>query len=405
VNRSGALRYFATIKNGTTPASGEPSYWDGDVAWATPDDLGRLTGSYIVETKRMVTQLAVAENNLNLVPVDTVLMSTRAPIGHIAIAARPLTFNQGCRALIPYANTWGPYLLYLLKSRVPELNASANGTTFVELSRDELAAVRITLPTLEAQKRIAAFLDEKTAQIDALIARKQALLARLSEKRQAIITQAVTKGLNPAAPMKESGINWLGQIPEHWDVKRLNSFCGFQSGKAHEPFIDPEGEYVCVNARFISTDGVTEKRCTENLCPTVPGDILMVMSDLPNGRALARTFLVDDRDAYAVNQRVCRIRLQRGEPRYFSYQLNRHPQLMSHDDGNEQTHLPNVAFKQILLLEPSLQEQENIADYLDDQRTRLDAIVAKAGESVAGLQEYRSALITSAVIGQIESLR
>ena len=77
------------------------------------------------------------------------------------------------------------------------------------------------LPAIDIQRRIAAFLDEKLAQIDGLIARKQALLERLAEKRQAIITQAVTKGLNPAAPMKDSGIDWLGQIPAHWDVKRL----------------------------------------------------------------------------------------------------------------------------------------------------------------------------------------
>ncbi|MEA3539706.1 MAG: restriction endonuclease subunit S, partial [Pseudomonadota bacterium] len=89
------------------------------------------------------------------------------------------------------------------------------------LSTDNLKPLPIPFPPPETQKRIAAFLDEKTAQIDGLIARKQALLARLAEKRQAIITQAVTKGLNPAAPMKDSGIDWLGQIPAHWEVMPL----------------------------------------------------------------------------------------------------------------------------------------------------------------------------------------
>jgi type I restriction enzyme S subunit len=218
---TGALRYFTTIKNGSTPASGEPAYWDGDTAWATPDDLGRLNSNRISETKRTITPLAVAENHLNVVPAETVLMSTRAPIGHMAIAAVPMAFNRGCRALIPNERTFGPYLLYLLKSRVPELNASANGTTFVELSRDDLASVRIALPSLETQKRIATFLDAKTARIDELIAKKEALLDQLAENRRAIITQAVTKGLNPAAPMKDSGIDWLGQIPAHWSVIRL----------------------------------------------------------------------------------------------------------------------------------------------------------------------------------------
>lgn len=280
-----------------------------------------------------------------------------------------------------------------------------NVATIAHFTAEKVKASPLSFPALDTQRAIVSFLDTKTAQIDALIARKRELLARLAEKRQAIITQAVTKGLDPAAPMEDSGIVWFGDIPAHWDVKRLNSFCDFQSGKAHEPFIDPEGDYVCVNARFISTNGLAEKRCTENLCHATPNDILMVMSDLPNGRALARTFLVDDRDEYAVNQRVCRIRPQRGHPPYFSYQLNRNPQLMRHDDGNEQTHLPNAAFKQLLLLEPPLAEQQEIATYLESKRERIDTLHARVGQSIVRLQEYRAALIIEAVTGQIAGLK
>jgi restriction endonuclease S subunit len=234
--RAGSLRHFTIIKNGTTPASGEASYWDGDIAWATPDDLGQVKSAHIAQTKRSVTRLAVTETNLNVVPSGTVLMSTRAPVGHMAIASIPMAFNQGCRGLIAREGTWPPYLLYVLQSRVPELNATANGTTFVALSRDDLASVRISLPSIESQQRVAAFLDEKTAQIDALVAKKQTLLERLAEKRQAIITQVVTKGLNPAAPMKYSGIEWLGRIPAHWAVKRLKHLAVEYNGLQRGPF-------------------------------------------------------------------------------------------------------------------------------------------------------------------------
>jgi len=257
-------------------------------------------------------------------------------------------------------------------------------------------------PPLETQRRIAQFLDEKTVRIDALIEKKRALLDRLAEKRQAMITRAVTKGLNPNAPMKPSGIDWLGDIPAHWEVKRLISFCDFQSGKAHEPFIDQDGAYICVNARFVSTDGVAEKRCTVNLTPAIPGDILMVMSDLPNGRALARSFLVNDQRQYAVNQRVCRIRTQRGLPAYFSYQLNRNPQLLRYNDGKEQTHLSNSTFKLVQLLQPPEDEQWRIVDYLDEVVFILGKTAAQIEASVELLTEYRSALITAAVTGQLE---
>ncbi|MGC9420845.1 MAG: restriction endonuclease subunit S, partial [Rhodovulum sp.] len=152
------------------------------------------------------------------------------------------------------------------------------------LNLEMIGSISCPVPPLETQRRIARFLDEKTARIDGLIEKKRALLDRLAEKRQALITRAVTKGLNPDAQMKDSDIDWLGEIPAHWEVKRLNSFCEFQSGKAHEPFIEPDGEFICVNARFISTDGAAIKRCSQNLTPATPGDILMVMSDLPRVR-------------------------------------------------------------------------------------------------------------------------
>ena len=227
---SGALRYFGRIKNGTTPASGEADYWDGDVPWATPEDLGKPNNDRISRTKRQVTEKAVADCNLSVLPAGSVIISTRAPIGHMAINETPMAFNQGCRGIIPGDQVNGPFLYYLLKSRAAALNAMANGTTFVELSRDELAAVPVEFPPLDTQQQIARFLDEKTARIDGLIEKKRALLDRLAEKRQALITSAVTKGLNPDAPMRSSGIDWLGEIPAHWEVLPLKRVVRYQEG-------------------------------------------------------------------------------------------------------------------------------------------------------------------------------
>ena len=237
---SGALRYFSRIKNGSTPASGEPEYWDGDVKWATPEDLGKLRSDKIVDTKRLVTEKAVIECNLSVLPAGSVIISTRAPIGHMAMNQIPMAFNQGCRGIVPGDQIHGPFLYYLLKSRTAELNAIANGTTFVELSRDELAAVSIEFPRFATQRRIAQFLDEKTARIDTLIEKKRELIDRLVEKRQALITRAVTKGLNPDALMRPSGVNWLGDIPANWSFIPFKWRCQVKSGQ-----VDPkEPEYA-----------------------------------------------------------------------------------------------------------------------------------------------------------------
>ncbi|WP_188475582.1 restriction endonuclease subunit S, partial [Gemmobacter megaterium] len=171
---------------------------------------------------------------------------------------------------------------------------------------------------------------------------------------------------------------------------------------AHEPFIEDDGEYICVTARFVSTSGEKFRRCTKNLTPGKVNDIAMVMSDLPNGRALARAFLVDQDDLYAINQRVCAITVMEGDPRFFYYQLDRNFQLLRYNDGFNQTHLPNRAFTQLFLKVPPIEEQKRIADYLEAVSMHTKTVTEKTNTSIDRLKEYRSALITAAVTGQIE---
>lgn len=158
-----------------------------------------------------------------------------------------------------------------------------------------------------------------------------------------------------------TSVQWPARLPSHWVVRRLHSVCDFMAGKAHEPFVDDEGQFVCATARFVSTQGAAKKHCTENLSPANENDILMVMSDLPNGRALARAYFVRRGEKIAVNQRVCSISVRSGDPRFFYYQLDRNPQLLSHDDGVEQTHLSNGSFRQLPVIFPQLYEQTAIA--------------------------------------------
>ena len=128
----------------------------------------------------------------------------------------------------------------------------------------------------------------------------------------------------------------------------------------------------------------------------------MVMSDLPNGRALARAFMTDQSDVYAVNQRVCSITVKEGDGRYFLYQLNRNPGLLCNDDGLNQTHLSNSDFKTLHLVVPPLGEQTQIATFLDGEIARVDGLTKQAGHSTVLLRERRAALISAAVTGKID---
>jgi type I restriction enzyme S subunit len=153
---------------------------------------------------------------------------------------------------------------------------------------------------------------------------------------------------------------------------------------------------VCVNSKFISTDGHVRKFSTENFCPAKRGDILMVMSDLPNGKALAKTYLVDQDNFYAVNQRVCALTPYRDSPRYLAYILNRNPYFLKFDDGVSQTHLLNPVFEKCRIpVPPTRAEQEAIADSLNDADAligSLERVLAKRRQLKLGaMQELLTA--------------
>jgi type I restriction enzyme S subunit len=227
-------------------------------------------------------------------------------------------------------------------------------------------------------------------------------VALLTEQKQAIIHRAVTQGLDPSVPMKASGIPWLGEIPAHWEVRRLSAVARFRNGKAHEQFIDPAGAYVCVNARFVSTDGHKRKLCTRNLTPAHIGDVLMVMSDLPNGRALARAFLVRDDGHYAVNQRVCALTPHKIDPRLLAYSSNRNWHLLRQNDGFNQTHLSNYDFKTMPILLPPPDEQIQIAEWIDHRVRAMDAQLGGLASQIELLREYRARLVADVVTGKLD---
>lgn len=167
--------------------------------------------------------------------------------------------------------------------------------------------------------------------------------------------------------------------------------CAFNSGKAHEQFIEGSGRFVCVNSKFISTDGRVKKFSSENFMPTTVGDILLVMSDLPNGRALAKTFLVDQNDLYAVNQRVCRLRPLKDSSVFLHFLLNRNPYFLQFDDGVNQTHLLNRVFEKCeIAMPPTIEEQEAIgkalADVTDFLNT-IDVLIAKKRDIKQGAMQ------------------
>jgi type I restriction enzyme S subunit len=147
----------------------------------------------------------------------------------------------------------------------------------------------------------------------------------------------------------------------------LLEVCDFYSGKAHEHYVTTNGKYKIINSKFVATDGEVFKESNQSFLTAKKNDITMVMSDLPNGRALAKCFLVDQEDKYAVNQRVCILRSKGYDPKYLYYVLNRNPYFLAFNDGVSQTHLLNHVFEKCkLMITKDVVEQKAIAEALSD---------------------------------------
>lgn len=259
---------------------------------------------------------------------------------------------------------------------------------------DDLKWMPVLTPPMLEQKSIAAFLDEKTAAIDDLIAKKEKLLELLAEKRTALITQAVTKGLDPTAPMKPSGIDWLGDVPKGWDALSLRWCLQTSSGD----FIDSQE---------------VEKTPNNKICiPVVGGNGVMAYCSKSNsnpktlviGRVGAHCGNVHLIDSCSwVTDNALKVRLTRKEilPKYLFYYL-KSLHLNDYANKNAQPLITGEMVKSRLFVLPPFSIQQEIVRFLEFKLVELDALNKKIQAAITKIKEYRTALITNAVTGKIK---
>ncbi len=272
------------------------------------------------------------------------------------------------------------------------------------------------LPPLDTQRRIARFLDEKTARIDGLIEKKRELLERLAEKRQALITRAVTKGLNPDAPMKPSGIDWLGDIPAHWEVLRLK-FIASESlsygANAPAEFDEPEWP------RFVRITDVDEfGRLRDETFRSLPPDVAQGFLLQPNDILLARSgATVGKSFIFNISWGVAcyagyliRARIEKKyDARYFYWFLNSNSYWEWVRSTFIQSTIQNISadrYANLQIPHPSDNcEQKEIVDFIEVSCAEIDCQWDLIARSLERLDEYRSAIITACVTGQLAQLR
>jgi type I restriction enzyme S subunit len=273
----------------------------------------------------------------------------------------------------------------------------------------DLKWLPVLLPPLPEQEAIARFLDHKTAQIDALIAKKEALLARLADKRTALISQAVTQGLDPTVPMRDSGIEWLGEIPEHWEIKKAKYLTDILRGKfTHRPRNDPrlyDGEYP-----FIQTgDVASADMYIRSYSQTLNDEGFKVSKQFPHG-TLVMTIAANIGDIAILDFAACFPDSIVGfvpKPSvdlfylYYMFVAMRQ-QLLLTAVLNTQLNLNVERIANQFCVLPPISQQLEIVEFLNHSMTKLESLAVNIEHAIDKLKQYRTALITNAVTGKID---
>ena len=408
-------KHLFQVVSGATPQAGHDEYWDGDIIWVTPADF-KTDDREISKGKRTLTQQGVNSCSTTLVPAGSLIFSKRAPIGAVVVSSVDLCTNQGCLSSIPYNSeqTCVRYFYYVMAVATEQYELLGSGTTFKEISATNFSNFVLPVPVYEEQQQIVAYLDTKCSQVDALIASNEAQIEKLKQYKQSLITEAVTRGLDPSVSMKDSGVDWIGAIPAHWGVTRKLSFVtteGISYGIVK--LYDPD-----------DVNGVKVLRCSDVLEGSIkPDNIRTVTQEVSN--EYARTLLVGGEvvvnvrgslggcavvpktmSGYNIAREVAKISLtDRMCNRYVMYYLLSRcfvEYRTSHLSGSVYVGLNIELLSSCPLPNPELVEQTKIADYLDGKCAQIDQLISLKQAKIDKLSEYKKSLIYEYVTGKKE---
>jgi type I restriction enzyme S subunit len=402
------------ISSGKTPLGGSETYVDDGVLFLRSqnvyDDGLRLDDAVFISE---ATDESMAVSRVQ--SGDVLLNITGASIGRscaVPAGFQPANVNQHVCAIRPKSRDIGPFLSWLFKSHPvkSQIDLAQNGAAREGLNFEQIGNMLVPIASLDEQATVTAFLDRETAKIDALVAEQEQLITLLKEKRQAVISHAVTKGLDPSVPMKDSGVEWLGEVPVHWAVSALSYLSFIETGSTPDrseprywngaiPWLktgEINWEPIREAEEFITEEGLANSAAKLSK----PGTMLMAMYG--QGVTRGRVALLEIEAAY--NQACAAIsfgpRILPEFGRYFFMAAYEHIR----EGGNEtsQMNLSAGLIAKFRLPVPPIGEQASIVRLLDKELSQLQVLGGEADKAISLLNERRAALISAAVTGQID---
>lgn len=375
---------IALIERGkfTPRPRNNPIYYGGEIPFVQTGDVTRCNGK-ISHYSQTLNKIGLGVSKL--FPKGSILMTIAANIGYTGV----LQIDMACPdSLIgingkQVENEFLNFHFQFRRNEIEELSTSgAQKNLNIELFRPFLIPIP---PSLTEQKAIATALSD----VDALISSLQQSITKKKAIKQGAMQQLLT-------PPHKGGKRLPGFSGE-WLEKTLGEVSGFQNGAAHENCVVSNGDYIIVNSKFISTEGRIMKYSNKNLCPVHKDEILMVLSDVPNGKAIAKCFYVEENNKYTLNQRICSFSSDKVNSRFLFLLLNRNPYYLQFDDGVKQTNLRNQDVLSCpLSIPPSIAEQEEISKIIFD----LDRSISLSSRKKEKYQAIKQGMMQELLMGK-----
>ena len=382
---------FTHIGSGTTPKSGSEEYYTED---GIPFlQTGDLNDGFIVDTSKKITEKALRDTNLTIyLQGSLVIAMYGATIGKLGILGIDTTVNQACCVLPKSPKVETRFAFYAYLAAKNDLIFQSKGGGQPNISQDTIKNERIPVPSRAEQTAIANYLDTATAKIDAAIAQQQKMIDLLNERKQIIINRAVTKGLNPNAKMKDSGVEWIGEVPEGWEVMRMRYLCSITTGNKDTINRVDGGLYP-----FYVRSPKVERINTYSY----DGEAVLMAGD---GVGAGKVFhYVNGKFDY--HQRVYNFyNIKKIKAKLLYYYMKSHFRYVIEQLSAKST-VDSVRLNMIqdfLVVIPPMQEQLDLIEYLDSQMKNLDDSISMFENQISLLQERKQIIINEVVTGKIK---
>jgi len=397
---------LSLLYSGGTPSVSNNDFYcfEGGTPFVSISDMS--TVDYVLSTQKRLTDSGLKDKNLKVLPIGTILYSIYATVGAVSELKIAAAISQAMLALQVNSKVDKSFYKYNLAAMKDYIFSNANGNTQFNLNAEKVKNFYFVLPNVATQHHIANYLDRKCAEIDAIIAKQQQIIEKLKEYKLSVITEAVTKGLDPNVPMKDSGVKWIGKIPEHWNILKLQAHTRMLTPMRDRPEkLDGDIPWVRIedyDGKYISTSkeglGVSLETVNEMNLKIYPVGSILCTSSCDLGKcAIVTRELVS-------NQRFINIipDLDTNSDYLYYLMLSNAKRLNHLSTGTIQANLSRKAFEHLMVQFPPFAEQKEIAEYLDKKCETVELSIRKKQELIDRLNLYKKSLIYETVTGKKE---